>query len=309
MKKNYLNIYNLIGVLILCVSITSCQKEVDRDDDPNNPPAGSATDLYLDKVYFADSTNGIKDTFYYNAYVYDANKRVTRLNSYSKDDFGVFFLREYYEYVYSGNDTLPSKKFYIAVADNGGFSDTTTNFYTYLPNGRLLTDSAIHRYHQVPTSPATYNSTNTFRYQYGTNKIYAAITFTIDDQPISREESDTLTTDAAMNVLDYKHYYRTDNTEAFIFLRSGSYTYESTPSPFARLSNFKTLIQIPYGESFFYDMQSYNNRRTANESNIQEDLTGNWQYGANGYPLRVRTNTDPTMPGTYEVTLFTYKSL
>ena len=307
-------------VAILCISLSACQKDFLAED--NNPPGIVAHSNYLDKIFFIDSTGTVKDTSSYYSYEYDNAKRVIKLN-YFMHSSGSYVLLENYRYFYNGNDTLPFKRvfyFFENAIDyaNPALTDTTITFYFYNNSGKNLRDSILTVQHYTLGGAVDFEYWKEInQYQYGTNGIYNLNTKTTinSSYPFSTDPQlslDTAYTDSRGNILSYKKYLVYNNTS--IPDRTASFTYDNNLSPFAKLSNLRTLFMFPIGETFFEIMQSHNNRLKAYEEDVfsgtvlfDEDLTGKYTFNANRYPHR-NVQQDGN-PGIFLITLFTYKAL
>lgn len=309
MRVKVFNLFSLIAI-VLCVSVVGCQK----DYNPEVPEVPVVTDstgtsindsIYLDKVYYVDSIAGVRDTFAYDEYVYDANKRVIQLKLYEQEGSGVLELTHRNTYTYTGSDTLPLKRQLIYYPDD----DTTITFFTYLPTGQNLTDSTIHYANPNVPGSTTYTTVNHFSYAPG--KIFNVVTASIPSFPVTVVGRDTMTVDAAMNITSYKSYQESGGTSMLQY--NGNFTYSTSRSPYSLLSNFRTLLLVPFGETFISDMQMYSNRLTSHEfyetlPSHDEDFTGAYRFGSNGLPSRIYEPYNPAFPDHY-ITDFKYRSL
>lgn len=287
----------------------SCQKEVNDPDIVNNNPV-SADSSYLSKMYIIDADgSGIVDTFETYTYVYDNLKRVSVLLDSSEDNtLHVLIPFQTTQYYYNGNDTLPFKS--ITISYNSGSNyDTTTNFFAYNVSGKLAADSGL--YIVNPPNPIFVKDIRS--YQYGSAVITGIRTVTTINQNGTSVsvEKDTAQTDANGNII---HNIKNRDFETV----NSTFTWDTHPSPFARISNFQTFAIVPFGETFFYEMPSKNNRlhvteiTTDNSSgtvqhNYDDDLTGKYSYNITGYPSQILI-PDPAVPGAYERIVFIYKA-
>ncbi|MBC7937858.1 MAG: hypothetical protein H7Y86_21130 [Rhizobacter sp.] len=306
--------------LLLSLAFISCQKDfiIEEEPDPIDPPVTTNASNYLDKIYEIDSIAGVKDTTRKFVYEYDSRKRVSTLTAYIYGNNNNESIFEKYVYYYNANDTLPFKKFHVDYEDVGEqnnilLRDSTTTFYEYDIQGKNLYDSSVWlKHHLNGSSVESYTTIRVNRYQYAGNAVYNNFTTVTDDLGwnyilVGR---DSTLRDANGNVLSSKRY--DINNGANSLRRTATYTYDNKSSPFALLSNFRTLAVTPPGQTDYNEMQEYNNRITSYEitddvTTYDIDLTGEFQYHANGYPYRVVADDDT--PGYYAIYVFTYKSL
>lgn len=313
----------LLTAIMIAVGITACQKEIVEENIITTPPSTLSDSNYLDKIYFIDSVNGIKDTFQYYKYQYDNTKRVTNLTGYYVWN-NVFEKLEEHEYYYIGSDTLPYKSIslYFEFANeysNPAIIDTTITFHFYNNLGKKLKDSVLNVEHYTLGGPVYFKSWKEInQYQYTSNAIYNLNTNTTlnSNQPFSTDPQiflDTALLDVKGNIVSYKRNFINNNIS--MPERIGSFTYDDKPSPFEKLSNFRALSVFPTGETFIEIMQSVNNRLKVYEENVylgsvtfEEDLTGKYSYNANGFP-RIIIQEEPSGSGTFFLSSFVYKAL
>ncbi|MFT3981977.1 MAG: hypothetical protein QM687_16035 [Ferruginibacter sp.] len=307
--------------VIFSFSLLSCQKDFTVEDElsPEEPVNNLADSNYLDNIYEIDSIAGVSDTLVRWHYEYDSRKRVTSLNLFVYENGANEILIEKNTYFYNGNDSVPFKKLNVDYRDaleenNILLRDSITTFYEYTTQGKNLYDSSIEIEHYWDGSSVISEmiiSVN--RYQYAGTVIYNDFT-NVTDNPsnlIIRYGRDTSHTDANGNVISNKRY-EIDNGVSTLRYTS-TFTYDDKPSPFYRLSNFRTLILTPSGETLDYEMQVYNNRLKTYEISDQGetndyDYTGDYRYFTNGYPSRIMTE-DSGSPGVKIITAFNYKTL
>ncbi len=300
----------------LCCSIFSaCQKEISEEiPDTPNPTLPTSDSTYLDKIYLIQNSGSINDTFGKITVTYDNLKRVISLvdSIPGQNLWRVWAVNTFH---YNADDTLPYKDVYYdfesAIAFNNPLLvDTITTFHTYNSSGKNIVDSTISKF-----TNDTYSSKEIKTYQYNAAKIYGQISTTIltgnyPFQTLPPTLRDSAITDGFGNILNCKTYIVNNNSTTLNL--SSTFTYDSNPNPIARLTNFRTLGVLPFGETFEDIRQSKNNRLIAIEtdSNNQittEDLTGKYVYRADGYPLKLTQDYLPT--GDLLITIFTYKKL
>ncbi len=289
-------------ILIFAISFTACQKEISVD---TLPPAGSVADSnYLDKIYDIEIDGGVADTFNIWTYTYDANKRVIRMKAVSAEiGYPEFSDNQYF---YNGSDTLPYKSIYIYGDGNTFQLDTTISYFYFNSLGKRIKDSVL------LLSNGTSLTYSLNYYQYSGDKIYGlAKDSTIDySGTYVNKTFDTATVLNGNIVFNVKHgdYSRTVIS---------SFNYDDKPSPFAKLSNSKTYIIFPSGETLHKHMPQINNRLKVREESFNngisyylydEDLTGKYLYKPNGYPYQIYY-PDPSDPSFIYKVSFVYKSL
>jgi hypothetical protein len=308
----------LVSAGILCLGISACQKDVVPGADNTDLTAGSTGDsIYLHRMYEIDSNAAVEDTFAVYVYSYDASRRVISIVDSSResnaDDWTINGLKTYH---YKGADTLPYKSVYYEFEAKNALAnlqaiDTHTVFHIYDATGRNVYDSAI--LVDVVNDLTVFEFEKTIRirkYQYAANNIYAETLLWDSNRDLISRQRDTAQKDINGNVVSSKRFSISAGVSALT--GTSTMTYDNKPSPFARLSNFRTLSVLPFGETFLYELQSNNNRLAATEDHsggagYEEDLTGKYMYNNYHYPIRVISADNST--GSYWKTVFTYKAL
>ena len=303
---------------ISAIVFTACQKEFTLDEaDPLEPPVSDS--IYLDQVVELDSIGPSQfDTVNITRYQYDALKRVISMKIYW-DDAGTMALMEEYLYTYNGSDTLPAKTTSHDYEYDGATSqrDTTTTWYFY-SNGKLVKDSAIFvsivYNNGVPVSAPT--DTTVVSYVH-TPLMVTSFSFYKDGSRFNPSntqeyiERDTATLDGRGNIITSKKYLTDDNGATWDLDISSVFTYDMKPSPFSRISNFRTLYQVAPPETYYFDMQAYNNRTSYRydygSGNTQEIDYSGYVYRPDGLPVSVRSG-EPGMTAE-RITKFLYKAL
>lgn len=297
--------------------LSSCQKELSYEIGSSSnfiDSVNTADSNYLSKIYYITLPQNDTDAVSY--YTYDNLKRVVSLKYTERISPQIYVEDGTNYYYYLGNDTFPFKATYVDINAATSHNDTTINFFTYAA-GRRVKDSIIFIDYSSYSSSGTlaYRVRKTINtYQYPANKIYGLSNsiFTFDNGPfvstgISYSSADTAALDISGNVISSTH---TDNGNPQAN-ESGSFTYDTHPSPFRKLSNFPAINIFPSGETFIDEMQSKNNRLHATEYQYNglvyynEDLTGGYSYNARGYPQDITT---PDISGTFK-TVFVYMHL
>ncbi len=270
-----------ISILVLMLTgivLLSCQKEFTIEDDFDPPVDSTNTTLsdsiYIESIVELDSTSATdQDTVYIVRYQYDVAKRVAAKRTYWDDGGGLALMDEQL-YTYNGTDTLPaSSKLYTYDFIGGGayHKDTTTIWYTY-SSGKLVKDSSIYISEHASTSPTdtivtTYNYTplqvTSSRFARTGNRfdpsdydVYITKDVAVLDSRgnvISSKEYETF-------VISSKEYETFDGGATWDLLNTTDFTYDTKPSPFSRLSNFKTLQVVAPAEAWYDEMQTPNNR-------------------------------------------------
>jgi hypothetical protein len=317
MKPKYI-LLPLIAIATFYLS--ACQKDFSTENDivarVDSTSVGDSN--YLDKIIFTNTTGNLTDTMSDIRYEYDALKRVITIIDAPTPSVG-YLEKRTSNYFYNSIDTLPYKKieidiFYYQPLNNN--IDTTTTYYYYSVDNKRIKDSAVKFSYRLNVNGSGTNyitfSKTINNYQYSSNKIYGNSITTIlysnnnTNTGNTRLVLDTATLDGNGNLVANNKW---DNFYSPTLLSQATVTYDNKPSPFYKLSNFKTLNIFPYGETFFNEMQSKNNRlhiiEGTNGNGFNDNLTGKYEYNANGYPKRI---VDATASGTVKI-IFIYKVL
>ncbi|MFT3981976.1 MAG: hypothetical protein QM687_16030 [Ferruginibacter sp.] len=282
---------------ILCVCLSSCQREFDIEDDPGTEPPVSTSSVFLDKLYYIDSIAGVKDTFRIVSYIYDAQKRVVKIiDSSDVGPAGALATEKTFEYNYNGSDSIPYKSLYQKYSWSSPTPaiDSQTTFHYY--------DASLNR---IKDSISDYSSNGTGdwfvqQYVHNSNSIYTR-------QELSPGVFDTV----AISWLDARGNITLGELEPD---GTFQYQFDANPSPFARLSNFRALEMSVSIESTtdFYLIKNSNNITKNMDLMPSEsysntwDLTGDYSYRTDGYPDRIRDEYDTNE---FEIIAFRYKTL
>ena len=286
--------------LIISICLLSCQKEFTPEDVVTSPPTTSPTgdSTYLDRFYYIEITGGVADTLGFVQYIYDSNKRVIKLadsSYFPHTDFGA----ETTTYYYHGNDTIPFKS-YTEEIENLNDTSSTTSFFYYNTLGQREADSVIQVAYNV------WARTTMSYYSYLANNIHSLRfdSIAIGNSYYLETHKDTAVVDNRGNVISNRQAVFSDMGVNYYNV-SSTVTYDDKPSPFARLSNFRTLYLLPTSETFFHEMANKNNRLKISELGTDyngqpqhaynEDLTGKYVYRADGYPIEI--NNPETVNG------------
>jgi hypothetical protein len=295
-------LYLFSACFLFTISL-SCQKELSRQN-PDSPQNFLPDSNYLDKIYSIENDGTGPDTAV-SVYTYDAAKRVVNLHTSYEPVSGTGEFEDY-KYFYNNNDTLPYKSVYISHQNPAVLNDTTTTFFQYNSQAKRIKDSVIR---QGLSSGFRHGPIRD--YQYSGNKIYSDRIDTIDNgTSFSLVHIRDTATVLNNNVISNIH-----REEGSAHSVSSVITWDNMPSPFAKLSNFKTFAVVPTGETFLSEMPQDNNRlhitETGYSSGVQtyvyeENFTGGYIYKTNGYPKEIN-GTDGT--GTTIKIIFVYKTL
>jgi hypothetical protein len=299
---------NLFSVCSLAVFILmSCQKEY-LDEPVYHDPADS---IYIDKIYFASKANAgaEADTNTIISYSYDSRKRVSQISSGS--NWTTF-------YFYNGTDTLPYKKTKIAYdlgISNPLTNDTSTVFYWYGAANANVKDSTWQSVgNAVPGGTYTRNRYAYIKtYRYVADSIYILNIRNLLYSSLPEPTTPVVTEDSIkINSNGNPLYYKSNQLPIGIPrpYRQIVYTYDDKVNPLSKLSNFKTLAVG--STDIDEDVQSVNNwitrrvRILPGTYDLMENFTGNFIYNSINLPVKLEYRT-PT--GTYNLKIFTYKSL
>ena len=311
--KSFKSLFSLLA--ITGILLTACQKDfvIEEEPDPVDPPASTGT--FLHKIYIVDSIAGLTDTAEIFTYFYDAQKRVTLITD-SVIEGSSWVLFKSRKYQYNGTDSLPSRSvsfdYEAAIADNNPLLvDSVVSFHQYDGAGRNSYDSSVSLYVTNDIPPYEYLSiTNVRTYQYSGNNIYSAATSSGTGVPTTTYVRDTALTDGNGNVIQSKRY-EVEGGVSTLFL-TAAFTYDNKVNPFSKISSFRTLNVLPFGETFIDEIQAKNNRLKATEdfgsNHFDEDLTGKYTYNSNNLPVKI-ADEYLNAPGEFYKELFVYRSL
>jgi hypothetical protein len=302
MKKKIL----LAAFFISCITLFSCQKEVDRvvTNPPVDPPSVTGDSIYLDKIFgLYDDGSGIDTQEVYNVN-YDSRKRVTDIHDSLRNHPGIEPVYDFY-FSYNGTDTLPSRSIFIDAEDlatNSTFIDTVYHFYD--ASGRKIRDSVINTSSYSGTSN---RYLSVVHYSYGNNIMYGETNSNDFNGDISLQR-DTAILDAQGNILSSKKYAFDNATSTFSLASSSVFTYDTHPHPFSKLSCFRYFYNFPIGETLFTEYAGFNNTLSQHESVAGNtyDFTSVYTYKTNGLPATVQS----TYPGGIDdKMIFKYRAL
>lgn len=290
--------YFLVFSFVVCfVSVTSCQKDF-TVSEPETKIVSSLDSNYLDKIYYIN--NG--DTNYMIKYFYDNLKRVIKMENINHLTATLTDIDSVL-YYYNSNDTMPFKSkgiYNIRFTSSSHSIDTTYSYFFYLNNNRVR--DSILNYSANPNLPYQKNIVS---YNYVANKIFSKTI--IYNSPNASSlgyvfSLDTLILDNDKNIISAKKFFPSQG------LFNSTFTYDSHPNPFYKLSNHFALDIIPEVSDITEEqVPSKNNLLTANQdyNNYILDYTGRYTYGLNGYPKEI----NDSYSGTVLKYFFTYKAL
>lgn len=199
-------------------------------------------------------------------------------------------------YYYNGNDTLAYKT--RLYTNDFSYTDTTITFHFYDNLGRKIKDSTLKSYSTFPIINY-YKDTIVSTYSYAPGKIYGITNWSAGSSA-SASYKDTATLDARGNLVNNRRYRLVSGPPAnYELYVTSNITYNNGVSPFAKLSNFKTYIVFPFGETFYSEFAQHNNITQIDENTIfgpgsvyhYMENFNNYKYNANGYPREIFTQT------------------
>ncbi len=280
--------------IIICLTIVSCQKETDFNQNPL-PPTNNDS-IYLDRIDMVE--NG--DTPLVISFVYDNRKRVV-----SMVESGTLGDNQTFQYYYSGNDTIP----YLmrTITDYPGATDTLWTYRYYDAAGRTITDSSIRSTLLQGTSTPDVNTYVT-QFSYAPSRIFSITTLIPTPFNAPFQDVDTSVLDARGNIVQTKTWRTINGTTAL--QATSNFTYDDKPHPFTFMTNYKMHQDIPSGETIFFEYFPVNNILTQVETMDgfpSMDINQSFQYTSNGLPSRVTVN-DLGLGETWTL-LFKYKAL
>lgn len=276
------------GILFFVImQILSCQKEFTQEEVPPNPLLPDSN--YLSTMYVIDISASTQDTVSKFVYTYDSQRRVVRFLESSFYPFSTDTAYRDFHYFYHNNDTLPYRLVFLS--NDGGLSpglDTSMQTYFYYDAaGKRVKDSII------GSSVISFGFSGVANYIYQGDKIICHKTdsiFDVSSGTWSYEVNKDTATVLNSNLI--KNSYWSDNS----YHTETDFTYDNHPSPFAKLSNFKTWAMMNIEEIYFYEIPQKNNiiKLKTNEyfngmlTDVYEsDFSGSFLYNAAGYPLQM----------------------
>lgn len=274
--------------------------------------------LFLSKVYGIYVNESTTDTMQVTTYTYDALKRVTSVIN-TSDEIDIETLSIFYSY--NSTDTLPYKSQLFSRSPEPFISfDTVTTYHYYDNSGQIIKDSMIKA--QYFAAFNRYTVTYTIKnYSHVANKIFGSSTsfplIVPDGGLVARDEMDTATIDVYGNIIDYRKYGYNSTSQSWELDIVSTFTYDRRPSPFARLSNFKTFGVFPKGETFFLEFPQYTNRVTQRETHSISQAGSGYHYNydyinsyePNGALKEVKAFDVPPNQGSYGKYILEYKNL
>ena len=291
----------LLFILSFCFLLNSCQKEISPEGGNIiiTPPAFGDSS-YLSKIYYVYYDASGVDTAAVFTYTYDNLKRVIALTDSTSDPAAPnpYIASTYY---YNGNDTLPFKT--RTYTSETSYYDTTITFHFYDVSGKKTKDSILKSFSTFPIINH-YSALIVSNYSYVPGKIYGFTSYSSTSSTLAGYK-DTAVLDAKGNLTSNKKYKldpsNSPNYELYVV---SNIAYNNNPSPFSKLSNFKSYIVFPFGETFYEEFVQNNNRTHIDEitifgagstHNYAEDYN-TYYYNTNGYPKEVfsQTATDST---------------
>ncbi len=191
--------------------------------------------------------------------------------------------------------------------------DSTTSFFYFDANARLIKDSSIYASKGIDPSFSYYTiSYERNLYNYSANKLIRSgidsAIFSSNTTPNTSYFADTATLDANQNVINYVEY--SDNNIPFVNHPNitATITYDNNINPLNKLSISKTFFPIPdpIDNSFVYGLRK-NNFSTYTRGFSQASTTFTNKYYNNGYIMNTNF-VNPCNQTTYGY-LFKYKAL
>jgi len=291
-----MNFFTATFLLLIIISVSSCQKELDID--PNNPPPPVSTNdsIYLSKFIALDTTlpSG-QDTLYIMEFFYDNNKRLTRSTG-AENDPPAFDAWED-KYFYTGNDTLP-----YMVIENSTYQGSPyivdTVLYTYT-NGIVSRDTSNSYF---VNNGARFDQSG-FRYTKSGNSVAIKGTYTFyvyGPPPDVTQYSGTASlVYSGENIIQQT---TTPGTLAYDYMQA---TYDNEVNPLYRFDVHYPLLGAG---RINFDAQK-NNEVSSDLGDSPTSLYWKYRtsyvYRLDGYPLISRT-IDLLDPGHHEKGLFFY---
>ena len=244
--------YLLIPCLLL--SLFSCSKS---DTAPPDPIVSG--EPLLKELVFVDSTQAVPfDTLSKAVFVYDANKRLINIISYSYNPLTMLYgYRGGIDFSYSAADTVPFKSLKTELA---GIPVSVTSryhhYYFYDTQDRLIKDSV----QRAIVNAAYDSSVFAYEYQYGTTVINQN---KFDYYPTSSSmylgstytEKDTRSNIIRQGTINPWYYYEYDsklnplrktNPMKVPYIRSSDYFWANVPSHIEQFNNFKKIYSRTY---------------------------------------------------------------
>lgn len=278
--NKYFTVYTL-----LTVSIISCQKDFSIDNTQSaNVITASNDSIFITKVVALDTNKTVPfDTTYILKVTYDNLKRVVKVYGKYYDNQGPNINNAFssYNYIYTGNDSLPSKKVYI-IGDNIVI-DTTISHPNYLSGTmKLSKDSIIH----INDNPISFQIIN---YNYSGNLI------TTNEREYSLGSTGITATQLFQVTTTNGNIVSENQNNSY-----ATYTciYDLKPNPFLRVffeqnQYFDFLIADPFfiDDPIFYLQKNNILESNITRSNASSHKLFSYKYNSLNYPIEVRIQT------------------
>jgi hypothetical protein len=291
-----------VGLLILIVINTSCQKEMSIENNPSAPISPTADSNYIDTLYETQQQLGITDTVGYYKYSYDNLKRVISMNwewgdfQVSYDDSGRIV------YFYNNADTFPYKSLFIVTSDGKHVFDTLLRFYFFNSSGVLIRDSSVIA---TQTSyigqPATYTIShlvNNYLYSPGLivrrgSEIPVLFPPQVPLAPVYYIDSTRL--NSSNNQVSNVKYLAYNVPSGYSLIYTIAASYDTKPNPHKKLNIFKMYTPVHPGPAYFpEEFIGQNNMQSCSvlsSSGTNELTTYTNTYLPNGFLLKAEYNS------------------
>ena len=243
--------------IIICLTIVSCQKETDFNQNPL-PPTNNDS-IYLDRIDMVE--NG--DTPLVISFVYDNRKRVV-----SMVESGTLGDNQTFQYYYSGNDTIP----YLmrTITDYPGATDTLWTYRYYDAAGRTITDSSIRSTLLQGTSTPDVNTYVT-QFSYAPSRIFSITTLipTPFNAPFQDDKPHPFTF-----MTNYKMHQDIPSGETIFF------EYFPVNNILTQVETMDGFPSMDINQSFQYTSNGLPSRVTVNDLGLGETWTLLFKYKA-----------------------------
>lgn len=303
--------HKILLIILSAFLLQSCQKELSEEAGTSSIIQQSDS-TYLSKIYLIGDAGVSNDTLDIKTYNYDNLKRVVSLVDTSKDLYNV--LQQSYYYYYHNTDTLPYKTVLYEVhaydpANTMLEHDTTTRFHLFDNAGRNIQDSVITAKSNHYSGGGYYYNVSIHSYSYAPDKIYGnRHTLLLPGSYPVPDRKDTASLDAAGNIIHNVSWSYNMITSSWDLLYTSDFTYDTKPSPFSLLSNFKTFGVFPNGETFLTELPQRNNRLTQNEY-LSYDYTYVNTYNSLSLVKDIKAYPQPVNTSNFDKVILTYKAL
>ena len=268
------------AIVILCASLTACQKDFVIDDDINPPGDTTVTtkdSIYIDKLYYLDDAS---DTAAILNFIYDNQKRVTSIQVSNSDVF--------LKYAYNGADTVPSRKYEYNDSDS---------IYTYfiLDNQqRVVYDSSITFLH---ADGGEFSYYRVQQYQYPASKLYGQSKLVYKDALLDTVYlRDTAVLNASGDITSNKTYKF--NGVDYEYTGNAQFVYDVNQiGLYAQSSILKAHVGFPNNDTVIpWEFMSHKNVLSQTEEDIDPvtpatSFTYNYTYEYNAKGLTKKMTT------------------